>query len=1124
MTSYEDFAATLEFRPTCEQEAVIRSEDHAIAVIAGAGSGKTATMSQRIAWHVVNGNVRPEEVLGLTFTNKATGELAERVERQLRAAAANGLIAPSLQPGESEADAIHREFARPTIATYNSFASEIASSYAMLIGEDPRARLITDAERYQIMARIVSDIAAEDPRFTALADRSVSSIVSNALHLADQMTGNMVDAEELRAYLAREAAALMQITDVRAKRGTLTEHSKAEQTKTKGMLEALKVRICLTFLVEEYLAYKKDNSLIEFADQVVRASRILAEVPQVGDDLRSRYKLILLDEYQDTSSSQAAFIASAFSGAWSVCAVGDPNQAIYSWRGASSAALSDFMDSFAVARNLTLSTAFRNGQRILDVANALTVGKLSYPKLDMKTLQPRPNVQAGEVVLIHRTYREDSYRDLAAHFADAFAKVRRENQGEAGQPNSPMPTAAILCRARSYMPYAIKALEEAGVPYEVVGGEVLIEKQEIRLVRSVLGLAVNPARNDLLVALLTFFAIGTKDIAALSAFARAQAKVTEDQLSEQVSDGAVQVAPNLVEALDTLPAEPVPGMSDVGHERLIHIADLLARARASRHLTVPEAISTVIDLLDLRAYAKARRSGGARVQDALASFIGLGAKFAGEMGAGLEAFVEWVDMLEAHEGVAEGEASADAAIMGQGQIEPESGVVQLLTIHAAKGLEWDLVGIPDMRAGGFDERLDEKLWQESIDALPYSFREDRNHLPDFVLSDELKKWGIVTAENKATILETIHEHRTGQFAKHHIAESRRLAYVAVTRPRNLLVLASYDLASADKAANALKNLTKDAAGEAGEITMPRNVFITDVEHLAEPGPGNDAVLTAADLERIATDDSSEAAEEEETRVWPRDIDRSLDTFSGAFQVAEPGKLVEQWAREAEVIVAERHSPPAGRGLARDYLTASDVVALAQDSVAFLADQYRPIPHRPSRAARTGVLVHEAIAHHFDAPATLDVDAVAFPGEMPFDVGELNDQRQAELVARFEASRYSSCPPLAVEEAIDVRVGDYPIRCVIDAVLDTSALSGSPKVTVVDWKTGRRPSPDQVASRQFQLGLYRLAWSRATGTDLNDIGACFYYLGEDDVHLRELHAGDLTEAQISEHIRTHLEQA
>ena len=130
--------------PTPEQREVIESQDAAILVTAGAGSGKTATMANRIAYHVAAGRVSPEEVLGLTFTRKAAGELSQRVDRALGRLRAAGMLPHTGQTSRSS-------LARPTISTYNAFASDIAASYGMLVGADPTARLVTDAERFQLM-------------------------------------------------------------------------------------------------------------------------------------------------------------------------------------------------------------------------------------------------------------------------------------------------------------------------------------------------------------------------------------------------------------------------------------------------------------------------------------------------------------------------------------------------------------------------------------------------------------------------------------------------------------------------------------------------------------------------------------------------------------------------------------------------------------------------------------------------------------------------------------------------------------------------------------------------------------------------------------------------------------
>ncbi|MDP9805773.1 DNA helicase-2/ATP-dependent DNA helicase PcrA [Trueperella bonasi] len=1171
MTTYEDFEKTLEFTPTPEQREVIVSEDHAIAVIAGAGSGKTATMAQRIVWHIVNGNVRPDEVLGLTFTTKAAGELAERVEEQLEHAQRMGLMpgqdrqvhadqAGNRNPrelGEDEqADAVadleHAQMAKPTIATYNSFAADIASSYSMLIGEDPRARLITDAERWQIMREIVASVDSQTREFDVLKAWSANTVVRDALHISDALISNGVTTTELREVLSEEQEALRKLADVSVARGTHTEASKAQSGTPGSALQKIERRLALCTIVDSYLAYKKEHSLIEFADQVDRANRILKAVPEQVSELIGHYKLVLLDEYQDTSSQQAEFLYHAFSNVRSVCAVGDPNQAIYSWRGASAAALSDFMDRFRVPRNLTLSTAFRNGENILKAANALTSGKLSYPSMTVKKLVPRQRASEGEVRFIHRSLREDSYDAMAGQFAQIFDEARRKREGAVSSGESDagaFPTAVVLCRARSYIDNAVKALEKYDVPFEIVGGEALIEKPEVRLLRAFLGLIAVPERHDLLVPIFTHFAIGVRDLQALAAFTKTLSRATTKEYAAQMGGSAVsggktggesiEVRASLVEAIDALPhpdeGNGVPNLSATGHARLFHIRSLLKSLRKRLHLPVPDLITFAIDALDLPFYARSRRDGGARVEGALSSFVRMAAQYVRDNPrANLKGFTEWVDAVEEHENTGEGDVSGDAQLLETEDVVPESGVVQIMTVHGAKGLEWDVVAIPEMRYRGFDDFSRDKAWQLDGSALPFPLRADREHLPEFSFAKRCPE--VITPHDKAPILEDFHEHLTGPLAAHYRAEQRRLAYVAVTRPRDILLLCSYDLQFEAQAGTKLKELEKlvareEIAGPVPEACMPHNTFIADMESVLTADPANDRVLCGADLERIA-DESQESGTDvwdeifaPDTKRWPVDIDRRLDRADlppVRLSREELDHFMTKWEQEAHVLIQETQSSTTADPITREYLTASDVVKLSSDPESFVRDQRRPLPHRPSRAARTGTFVHEQIAHHYDAPLTLDVDSVADPDEMPIDSAtEMTDAVRERLLSRFHRSPYAACPKIAIEEAVDIELGGRPIRCVIDAVLDTSGLEGHPPVTIVDWKTGPRPGPEQVESRQYQLALYRLAWSVAQGIPLGDIGAVFYYLGEPKEDQRALHAPIFNAKEIAEHIEDQL---
>ncbi|MGV9186867.1 UvrD-helicase domain-containing protein [Arcanobacterium canis] len=1148
--TYSDFVSLFDYPPTPEQEKVILSDEAAIIVVAGAGSGKTATMSQRIAWHVAAGNVKADEVLGLTFTRKAAGELATRVMSQLNKVKARfGRDATDATDSGDIADDVHNSIARPTILTYNSFASQIASSYAMLIGEDPRSRLIQEAERWQIMEKIVNDSMNEVMReadFDPAANgspldlRAVSSIVSDSLALSSALIDNGVSPEELRTQLQRELAyanELREVQRVPPKTFTSVDGStdlvKKAWTELKALGEKFEYRLSLIMFVEKYFDYKKAHSVAEFADQVAWASAILETNARVRDELKKRYKLIILDEYQDTSVSQARFLNLAFGGdggsQWrSICAVGDPNQAIYSWRGASANALSDFTRDFAVSPSarLTLSTAFRNGRKILDVANLLTHahrGKLDYgERLRVKELFSPTSARDGEVEWVHAPLREDSARQLVEKIRDAMKNIDARRI----ETTSPLATAAILCRKRKYIPTMVAALEEAGVAYEVVGGQSLMERKEVGLVRALLALTVNPQRNSSLVPLMNFFAIGVWDVRELG-------RITRN------SDTG-----SFVETLAWLNENPNEmTLSDEGRTRLLRLAKILEQMRQARLDSVPQAVHTAIDLLDLEMYAGAMRRSN-RTMSALGSFVTLAHQYATSVQSPtLAGFVEWIDLVEEKENQAEDSSSAEMPLIDE-DIEPESGVVQVLTVHASKGLEWDVVGVPEVNHREFDtEKHSYQVWQTTASLLPYPLRQDREYLPDFEFSGRFQPGEFASAATRyradkdpqsrqkltsllANIATDYARYRYEDIPEHAASEERRLAYVAFTRPKEALILASYDFADLQSAKKFADRIHKK-----GEfIPSDRGQFLADIEKLL-PLHGREYVISRdenkftrwakdVDLASVRINEPVLVCTQQQPK-WPLDVNRSLDCITtyphGSLQLTDEEResIISTWKNIAAGFIPD---PLEGQHAQKPHYTASDVVSAASNAEHFWRNLARPIPLKPSRASRVGTEVHAEIAHYFQASATLDLDAV-----WEQEVDDINDERVEILVSRFHDSPYSDIAPLAIEQPCEMRVGDTTVRCVIDAVLDTSTMSGYSPVTIIDWKTGHRPNPDVLEARVLQLQLYRLVWSKVHNIPLDQIGSAFYYLGEEDELTREFQPQQWDEDRIIEQVSAVLRQ-
>ncbi|MFT0846654.1 ATP-dependent DNA helicase [Actinomycetaceae bacterium L2_0104] len=1142
---YEEVMRLLnpEFLPTQEQREVIESASPAILVVAGAGSGKTATMANRIAYQIAIGTVAPSEVLGLTFTRKAAGELAERVDRAL---------AKLRRAGIDQAGDLREELDRPTISTYNSFAAEISASYGMLIGADPAARLITDAERWQIMREIVSAWPYEGEQ-DDLNLASPAKIIDTALMMSAALIDNHRGTDDARAFFDKESTALEGLIASKRRFSKMPAESKQWSELEKKAGTSLRLRRRVLDIVDAYLVRKRELGVVEFADQVSIAAQVLREHPELGRELSDRYRLVLLDEYQDTSVNQADFLAQALAPASasagtgtevdgravfrSVCAVGDPYQAIYGWRGASANALADFEREFArrlgTIQKLSLTVSFRNDEAILAAANAVATG-IQTEALPVKPLHPRPGSGQGRVVEVRPLLREDSYRAIAWRIRDVMERVAvdPERRGRGAE-------IAVLCRKHSYVELVTAALSELDIPYELVGGESLIRRPEILTIRAALAVLATPGRNDQLLRLLTLVGVSGSDLRALRAWsgeiaAREIGKTGGgDQTHERDGSPVLSVRDeqSLVEAATFLPEDDWkprhgPALSHEGRRRLGTLTAALTSLRSTVHAPLSDVIAQTSRLLGLDLAAASRAEGAQRVRTSLDSFVALGDSYQKEHpGASLVDFLEWLDASDAREHGGEEESGVDDVRVDEA-IEVSPGIVQIMTVHAAKGLEWrDLVVVPEVVDGQFSDVVaGVKAWPQNNEVFPFPLRADNRHLPQFEISqcEDNIDAGISYLRFKSELL-----------PEYESQEARRLAYVAFTRPRAELLVAGYGLRDKEQA---VKFKSAEAGGSEAAL-VARSTYATDMRKYAKVVPvadvagenwprelieevgdtiARDALVAQLGEEAVQQEGPSDVphyADMSELRRWPQDVPRSLGRLTPVASDTDPA----EWEWQAELLLAERRSGKEEemRKAERPYLTATDVVHLSQDAEAFLLNQRRPVPQKPSRAARLGTTVHARIAHHFSQPSTLDIDSLFDAPEMDVDM-EARIEAEEEMLEAFLSSRWADYPPLAIEQSMEIVVGGRIVRCTIDAVLDTSRVPGMHPVTIVDWKSGRRPLPHQLESRELQLALYRLAWSRSRRVPLEDIGACFVYLREAESR-QVLEAGNLSEEEISRKI-------
>ncbi|MEU2107714.1 UvrD-helicase domain-containing protein [Streptomyces sp. NPDC019507] len=735
---------------TPEQTACIIAPPAPQVIVAGAGSGKTTVMAARVVWLVGTGQVAPEQVLGLTFTNKAAGELAERVRTALVRAGVTDpdVIDPDDPPGE------------PSISTYHAFAGRLLTDHGLRIGLEPTSRLLADATRHQLAARVLREAPGPYPALT----RSFPTLVSDLLALDAELAEHLVAPEALRAH---DSALLSELESVKLGNADLRK-----------VPEAAAARRELLDLVERYREAKRSRDLLDFGDQIALSARLALTRPEVGRILRDEFRVVLLDEYQDTSVAQRLLLAGLFGRGGApddppgegaghpVTAVGDPCQAIYGWRGASVANLDDFPEHFPYAdgrpaTRFSLSENRRSGGRLLDLANGLAE-PLRARHEGVEALRPAPGAERDGSV---RVALLSTHAEEIDWLADSIAHLVRTGK-EPGE-------IAVLCRTAGDFAAIQGALVARDVPVEVVGLSGLLHLPEVADLVAVCEVLQDPGANASLVRLLTGprWRIGARDLALLGRRARLLVHRAGDdgadadqRLAAAVEGTDPAEVVSLADALDTFleQAGPDDGLpfSAEARVRFARLATELRDLRRSLADPLMDVLHRVLATTGLDVELSASPHAlAARRRETLAGFLDVAASFASLDGeATLLAFLGFLRTAEQYE------KGLDNALPGG------ENTVKVLTAHKSKGLEWDVVAVPGLVADQFPSTRSRESWTSQAKVLPHALRGDAATLPGVTGWD---------AKGLKAYKEEMREHQH--------TEELRLGYVTFTRPRSLLL-------------------------------------------------------------------------------------------------------------------------------------------------------------------------------------------------------------------------------------------------------------------------------------------------------------------------------------------------
>jgi DNA helicase II / ATP-dependent DNA helicase PcrA len=1043
------------FAPTDEQAAVIAAPPGPMVVIAGAGAGKTETMAARVVWLVANGYAVPGEVLGLTFTRKAAGQLLRRVRTRLARLAGAGL-APT-GPGIPD---ITDDPA--TVSTYHAFAGNLLREHGLLLPVEPDTRLLSETEMWQLALRVV----CEHPQRLD-TDKTPAAVAAMVLRLAGALAEHLVDTEQLRDTHVE----LEQL--VHTLPAGPYQRDRGPSQWLLRMLATQTERTQLVPLIDALHLRMRELKVMDFGMQMASAAQLASAFPQVGEQLRSRYRVVLLDEYQDTGHAQRVALSALFGGGvddgLALTAVGDPIQSIYGWRGASATNLPRFTTDFprsdgSPAPTLELRTSWRNPPDTLHLANAVSA-EARRRSVAVRELRPKPDAAQGNVrcALLTDVVSERDW--VADHLARIYHEARSDGAAA--------PTAAVLVRRNADAAPIADALTARGVPVEVVGLAGLLGVPEVADVVATLRMVADPTAGASAMRVLTGprWRLGGRDVAAL--WRRA---VELDDFGSP-ADGAVadrvvaQAAPDADTAcLADAVSDPGPAAaySATGYARIVRLGRELTALRG--HLThpLPELVAEVRRVLgvDTEVRATRRVSAGWAGTEHLDAFADVVADFASRPGATVSGLLAYLD---AAEHVENGLAPAEVAVADDR--------VQILTVHAAKGLEWQVVAVPHLSGRVFPSTASARTWLTDAGDLPPLLRGDRATLsehgvPVLDTSD---------VNDRKKLADKISEHKDN-LSLRRIDEERRLLYVAITRAEDTLLLSGHHWGASEAKPRGpsafleeLKEIIEraDAAGDPCGVIEQWAPAPAD----GEPNPLRDNVVEA---------------------LWPADPagSRRDDMGRGAALVARAmsggcgGELTESdegWASDVDALLAERNRtddrpvPPLPA-----QLSVSTLVELGRDPDAVAQRLRRRLPSRPDPHALLGTAFHDWVQRFYHADRLFDLDDL--PGAVDHDTTVTDEL--AELQAAFAVSAWAARTPIDVEVPFDMVLGGRIVRGRIDAVFGDD--DGG--ATVVDWKTGDPPgTPEAKQHAAVQLAIYRLAWAALQGRPVESVRASFHYV-------------------------------
>jgi superfamily I DNA/RNA helicase/RecB family exonuclease len=963
------------------QRAVVTHPGGPLLVVAGAGTGKTRTLTSRFGWLVENGTAA-DCILALTFSNPAAAEMRERLEALL--------------------DAPYEEL---NVLTFHSFCVKLLQDEALEAGVDPFFSPVTPADRLALLLERIDELSLRHHEIRGNPAPLLASFVSRIDRLKDE---------------------LVSAADVQAWAETLPTDSDAAQARACREREFARVYADHDRLLGE-------RGALDFGDLIVRAFRLLNECPHVRERTARRFRHVLVDEYQDINFAQGMLLRLLVEEHRNVTVVGDDDQAIYRFRGASQKNMLDFSREFPDAETVRLERNFRSGRRILVGAGAVV------EPIRARIPKKLTGATGGRV----RFWRCRSERAQAQAVA---AEAERLITGGV----APEEICVLVRSVKAEGAVVAAALEERAIPFRTLGAAAYFQRAEVRDVLAWLRALADPNDSGAVVRALSRPPIELRsvDVARLTQLARRRkldmpsavaAALEGPQLSEEGRDRA-RAFLRLYRSASTAFEDRRP---DAFVMRLIERIGLRRQQVFATHADTVERLRNIAKLPDL-ATAYMRREPQATARD----------------------FARYLAAV-AESGLREEEAVG----------RPAAAAVPVMTMHAAKGLEFDHVFVLGLSAA----------------AMPGPYRPRAADVPDELLKECLDP----------APAQELHE-----------GEMRRLLHVAMTRARKGLVLAWAEAGAPgttprpspfyDEARAALdveeevfeEELFGPAEGLHSTFRLMRDELLDTVARVGGR-LGEMRLDTYLDVDQAVSrylELIKVAALIERAREG-QSLERALPEVNEILlQCATPEQRevfaesgLDGWLRDTERDLAQPPSaapngsepsldpfiPRRGRGL---MLSASDIDTYRICPLKYKFARVFRIPQEPTIHQRFGIVLHQVLERfHAESGGSLARLMELFEiswrrsGFGGSDDEQQFRERAVEALERYwRQDRESEAEPVWFERSFAFKLGPHLLRGRVDRV--DRRPDGS--YELIDYKTGKAKTADELRE-DVQLSLYQM---------------------------------------------------